>query len=225
MIRRNLGVLFAAGISFIILCGLGTWQVRRLVWKEALINQLEQRMAQQPLTLAEVLGRVAAQEDVEYLKVQVSGALDASHVLYKETLFYGLAGWEGLAAYRTSDGQEVLVDLGATDEHGLVPKPVPELTGIIRLHNLGRGYFDNTNNMAKNEWFWWDIPAMQKAAGMKDNAPAFILQALGNESGYQASPPKVELHNNHLGYAITWFGLAAALVGVTAAFVFGRRGR
>ena len=217
-------VLLASGLSFLILCSLGTWQLKRLAWKEGLIATLTTRMADDPVPLADALKRFEAGDDVEYLKVFAKGALDTAHPLYKQTVFYGQAGWEGLAPFHTDDGQDVLVDLGATDQHGLEPKPVPELLGIIRLHNLGRGYFDATNNVLNNEWFWWDLPAMQKAAGMKVGSVPIILQALGNESGYQAAPPKVELHNNHLGYAITWFGLAAALVGVTAAFVF-QRGR
>ncbi|MEO9168833.1 MAG: SURF1 family cytochrome oxidase biogenesis protein, partial [Aestuariivirga sp.] len=44
-------------------------------------------------------------------------------------------------------------------------------------------------------------------------------------SPYQPTEPKIELNNNHLGYAITWFGLAAALAAVAGAFVFGRERR
>ncbi len=216
-------MLVSATIGLVILCGLGTWQLERLAWKEDLIARLTTRMAQPPVPLAEALQRFADHQDVEYLKVLAKGELDTAHPLYKQTVFYGQGGWEGLVPFRSDGGSEVLVDLGAIDAHGLAPKPMSEVQGVIRLHNLGRGYFDSNNNVAANEWFWWDVPAMQKAAGMKEGAPAFILQALGNESGFQAAPPKVELHNNHLGYAITWFGLAAALVGVTVAFVFGRK--
>ncbi|MDE2384497.1 MAG: SURF1 family protein [Alphaproteobacteria bacterium] len=217
--RRLWPVLLASTLGFVFLCGLGVWQVERLGQKEALIATLEARMAAAPVPLAEALQKFASGQDVEYLKVVASGELDAAHTLYKQTVFYGSAGWEGLAPYRTADGAEVLVDLGATDGQGLVPKAVPELVGVIRLHNKGRGFFDADNAPAKNEWFWWDVPAMQKAAGLKDGAAPIILEALGNESGFQAAPPKVELANNHLGYAITWFGLALALAGVTLAFV------
>jgi surfeit locus 1 family protein len=217
--RRLWPILLASGIGIAVLCGLGSWQLRRLAWKNDLIATLNERMAQEPVDLADALKLMRENKDIEYLKVFVAGALDASHTLYKQTTFYGEAGWDGLVPYRLADGTEVLVDLGATDEYGLVPKPVPEFQGVIRLHDQGRGYFDNANDAAGNVWFWWDIPAMQKAAGMKEGALPFILQAMGNESGFQANPPKVELHNNHLGYAVTWFGLALALAGVATAFV------
>jgi len=217
--RRLWPVLLASGIGIAILCGLGSWQVRRLSWKEGLIATLTDRMAQDPVELADALKMLADHKEVEYLKVFAAGELDPARTLYKQTVFYGQGGWEGLAPYRLADGTEVLIDLGATDEHGLVPKPVPELLGIIRLHNQGKGIFDNSNDPVGNQWFWWDIPAMQKAAGMKEGAAPIIVQSLGNESGFQAAPPKVELHNNHLGYAITWFGLALALAGVATAFM------
>lgn len=214
----------ASALGLVVLCSLGSWQLRRLAWKESLIATLTARMADDPIPLADALKRFNAGEDVEYLKVMARGALDIAHPLYKQTVFYDMAGWEGLVPFQSEDGARVLVDLGGTDQYGLVPKPVPEILGIIRLHHLGRGYFDADNNVTKNQWFWWDLPAMQKAAGINDGSPLIIVQALGNESGFQASPPTVELNNNHLGYAITWFGMAAALLGVTGAFVF-QRGR
>ena len=212
-------MLLATAIGFVILCSLGTWQLKRLAWKEGLIASISARMGEDPVPLADALKRLSAGEDIEYLKVFAKGTLDVTHPLYKQTVFNDLAGWEGLAPFQAEDGPQVLVDLGATDQHGFVPKPVPNLLGIIRLHNLGRGYFDPSNNPQNNKWFWWDVPAMQKAAGMTEGAVPIILQALPNDSGFQAAAPKVELVNNHLGYAVTWFGLAAALIGVSGVFV------
>jgi len=217
--RRIWPVLLASAIGLAILCGLGIWQLKRLAWKEGLIAALEARMAQAPVPLAEALKRVQAGEDVEYLKVAAKGQLDTAHVILKQTTFKSTAGWEGLAPFRADDGSEVLVDLGAAASHDTEAKPVTEISGVLRLHNLGQGIFDPPNNIRDNEWFWWDVPAMQKEAGMKTGDALVILQAADNASGFTAAAPKVELRNNHLGYAITWFGLAAALVGVTVAFV------
>jgi surfeit locus 1 family protein len=208
-------VLVASGLGILVLCGLGTWQVERLAQKQALIATLQQRMATEPMPLAEALKR----PDAEYLKVKATGSLDVTHVLYKQTIFHGLGGWEAIAPFKADDGVEVLVDLGGAPSQGMKSKPLTEVTGILRLHNKGRGYFDNDNSPAQNQWFWWDLPAMQKAAGLAPDAPRVIVQALANDSGFEAAEPKVELTNNHLGYAITWFGLAMALAGVTLAFV------
>lgn len=217
-------MLLASAVGFVILCSLGLWQLKRLAWKEGLIASISARMVDDPVPLADALKRFTAGEDVEYLKVFAKGSLDVTRTLYKQTVYNDLAGWEGLSPFQTEDGSQVLVDLGATDQYGFVPKPISNLLGIIRLHNLGRGYFDPTNDPQSNKWFWWDVPAMQKAADIKDATVPIILQALPNDSGFQSAPPKVELLNNHLGYAFTWFGLAAALAGVSGAFVF-QRGR
>ncbi len=213
--RRLWPVLVASGLGIIVLCGLGTWQVERLAQKLALIATLQQRMAAEPLAMVEAL----KQPDAEYLKVKATGSLDVTHVLYKQAIFHGLGGWEAIAPFKTERGTEVLVDLGSTANKDQAAKPITEVTGILRLHNKGRGYFDNDNNPAQNQWFWWDLTAMQKAAGLSAEAPRLIVQALANDSGFEAAEPKVELANNHLGYAITWFGLAMALAGVTLAFV------
>jgi surfeit locus 1 family protein len=213
--RRVWPVLLASGLGILILCGLGTWQVERLAQKQALIATLQQRLAAEPVSLAEAL----TQPNVEYLKVKATGTLDVTHVLYKQTIFHGLGGWEAIAPFKTESGTEVLIDLGGAPSVDQGAKPLTEVTGILRLHNKGRGYFDNDNNPAQNQWFWWDLSTMQKAAGLSPDAPRVIVQALTNESGFEAAEPKVELANNHLGYAITWFGLAMALAGVTLAFV------
>ncbi|MBG1233418.1 SURF1 family protein [Aestuariivirga litoralis] len=217
--RRLWPVLLAAALGLIVLCSLGTWQMKRLAWKQGLIATLHERMAQEAIPLADALKRYQAGEDVEYLKVSAKGTFDPAHVQLKQTTFKGLAAWEGLAGFHAEDGQDVLVDLGAAPARDVAVKPVMEVTGIIRLHNLGRGTFDPTNNPAANEWYWWDVPALQQAAGLKAGTPPVILQAFENASGFTAAEAKVELRNNHLGYAITWYGLACALVGVTLAFV------
>ena len=219
--KRLWPLLLASGVGFTLLCGLGTWQVQRLAQKQALIATLQNRMAVEPIALAQALNR----NDAEYLKVRATGQLDVAHVLYKQTIFRGLAGWEAIGPLKTVDGIEVLVDLGAAPTKGQRAKAISEVTGILRMHDKGKGVFDNANNVAANEWFWWDLPAMRQAAGLGATAAPVILQVLANDSGYEASEPKVELANNHLGYAITWFGLAAALAGVTAAFVFQREQR
>lgn len=213
-VRRLWPVLVASGLGIAVLCGLGTWQVQRLAQKQALIATLEARMIAAPVPLASAITQAGA----EYLKVQATGRLDVAHVLYKQTVFRGLAGWEAIAPFQTDDGVSVLVDLGASESREQLLKPINQVTGILRLHNKGRGIFDNENSSSQNQWFWWDLPQMQAAAGIR-GAPPVILQALANESGFEAAEPKVELDNNHLGYAVTWFGLAVALVGVTLAFV------
>jgi surfeit locus 1 family protein len=222
-------IVLASIIGIAILLGLGVWQVKRLGQKEALISTLENRLKTAPISLSEALAKQGQGEDIEYLKVTLTGQADAKTAFRKVASINGNPGWEIIAPFRTDDGSLVLVDLGAIAENqplNLAETP-QTIIGIARFHNKGRGYFDNDNDAAKNIWYWWDVPAM--LGGLNQiaaiHAAPFILQKLPTTDNEVplAELPKVELANNHLGYAITWFGLAAALAGVTGFYVFSLR--
>jgi surfeit locus 1 family protein len=78
-------------------------------------------------------------------------------------------------------------------------------------------------------WYWWDVKGMLAASGLPAELKPFPfaeqLVPAGSETAFpRPQAPRSDLANNHLGYAITWFGLAAALVGVVAAVLWqGRR--
>jgi surfeit locus 1 family protein len=222
-------IVLASAIGIAVLLGLGVWQVKRLGQKEALISTLENRLKTPPISLSEALAKHGQGEDIEYLKVTLTGQADPKNTFRKVTSINGNPGWEIIAPFRTSDGSLVLVDLGAIAENqplNLAEAP-QSIEGIVRFHNKGRGFFDNDNDAAKNIWYWWDVPAM--LGGLNHvaavHAAPFILQKLPSAENEVplAERPKVELANNHLGYAITWFGLAAALAGVTGFYVFSLR--
>jgi surfeit locus 1 family protein len=226
--QRIWPVLLAAGIGICILCGLGVWQVKRLAWKEALIAEVDVRMMAEPMTLPEALNRGG---DTEYTRITARGRYLPSQPLRRMASINGSPGYELLQPFLSADGVFVLVDRGTVSVEDSDPaiaattdKDVT-ITGLVRLHNKGRGSFDGNNDDKGNLWVWWDIPAMLAASQPPANAQQapFILQLVPSPelpSKPFVAAPKVELSNNHLGYAITWFGLAAALVGVTGVYVF-----
>lgn len=223
--RRLWPLALATTVGLIILCGLGTWQIFRLAEKRQLIAKLEARLAAPSISLSEALERKAKGEDIEYLKVEFAGKVDWPHALNKITSLNGKPGWEIIVPITSIDGISVLVDAGASPEKISSTAQVQNATvqGVIRLHSKGRGFFDNDNDEISNTWFWWDVPEMLAAAGTPADAKVatFILQktaSTGTEPYASPQKPKVELKNNHLGYAITWFGLAAALLGVSVFF-------
>jgi surfeit locus 1 family protein len=222
-VKRLWPLLIASTIGLIILCGLGIWQVNRLAEKTKLILTLQVRMNAAPITITEALDRQAKGEDVEYLKVSLVGELDTTQTIRKLTSADGKPGWEVIAPLLTSDNVFVLVDAGQVPDVAFGPggKMPVQMQGILRNHNKGRGLFDNDNDQAANVWYWWDVPAMQASAPKTARQAPFIVQRLPSDDPNMpfAPLPKVELRNNHLGYAITWFGLAAALLAVTGFFV------
>jgi surfeit locus 1 family protein len=226
--RRLWPLLLASAVVFCLLCGLGVWQVFRLQEKQALIAAIDARLATDPIPLADALKRREAGEDVEYVKVATTGAfLDAAN-LRKIGIYQGSAGQVLIAPLYTSDNVLILADRGAVpvgtaEDQVAPPKEPARYTGILRAHNRGQGFFDAENDPATNQWFWWDVPAMLGAVAVPETAKVsnLILQLLPRDAPTLPQPeaPKAELRNNHLGYAITWFGLAAALVVMTGLLV------
>jgi cytochrome oxidase assembly protein ShyY1 len=91
------------------------------------------------------------------------------------------------------------------------------LSGYIRFPEAA-GSLTPSANVAKRLWFVRDVPAMARALGWaeagKAVAPFYIdLEAPVPASGIpKPGPLHVHLKDDHLQYAITWFGLAAVVV-------------
>jgi surfeit locus 1 family protein len=218
-------VLLTTAVAFALLCCLGVWQVKRLAWKEGLIAAIERNMAAapQPFSVTQLTDGSAATLE-EYRKLRLTGRY-ADQSLRMIATLNGAAGWRLLSLFETEDGARFLVDRGVAAE-GQTPAPpagVVSLAGLVRHHAMGQGMFDPPNNVSGNQWYWWDWPAM--LAALPQNAmptATFVLELLPGEPGTEAlfvPPPKANLANNHLGYAITWFGFAAALLLISGLFI------
>ncbi len=186
--------------------------MKRLHWKEGLIAAIDRAIAAEPVALEQGL----AKPDPDFTKVTVTGAFEGP-ALRRLAVVNGGPGWEVVQGFVTAEGARLLVSRGLITEAGEIPQSPAQLTttGILRRHGV-RGTYDADNDVAGNRWYWWDIPAMQQAVfGGSPVATPLVLHLLpGTEgtAGLIVEPPKADLRNNHLGYAITWFGLAAALV-------------
>jgi surfeit locus 1 family protein len=241
--RRLLLPSIAAALAFVALCGLGVWQVERLFWKEALIAQANARLETPPVPPpppAEWAGLDLAA--AEYRPVSVTGRYDNGreiHVIYTLTEPRGPSGGLGyvvMTPFTTKDGWIVYVNRGfvpaaKTDPQsraaGLVEGDAV-VSGLLRAPGH-RAWFMPSDNAAKNQWLSRD-PALYAAA---QGLPAEKVAPYIIDAAFDASLPGglpqggetiVSFPNNHLGYAITWFGLAAALAGVFAVFVRRRSG-
>jgi surfeit locus 1 family protein len=236
-----LGAAIPALLAFIALIGLGTWQVQRKAWKEALIASLTERLADAPKTLpAAATWPKLDPADDEYRRVTFTAQFDHA----AEALVYGAASafrpdvsgpgdWVFTPA-RLADGSIVMVDRGFVPEDRKDPKTRAEgqiagpvaITGALRWPEI-RHWFTPNDDVAHNLWFARDPQAMAAAKGLGAVAPFYVEQEAPVPPGGLPSPGKivVNLPNNHLQYIITWYGLAVALAGVffTWAFGLGRR--
>jgi surfeit locus 1 family protein len=225
-----LGGLFSlAGLA--ILIWLGVWQLQRMTWKETLLRHI----AALPSEPARPLAQALAGNDTDFVRV----AFDCPDLMSRPRLrLYGLQ--DGRTGYRlmtacpvsAPGAASVLVDLGfKPDEPCLQDKPAApfsgRLVGILR-HPDPKTFVTPPNDPGQNLWYARDLPAM--AAALHMGAPANAFVALergppfpGPDCQPQRFTPPSDLPNNHLAYAITWFGLAAALVGVYVAMLLRRR--
>jgi surfeit locus 1 family protein len=239
--RTWLGLLFPAVLAFIVLIGLGTWQVQRKAWKEGLIASLTERLAAAPITLPDPNTWTALdQADNEYRRVAFTAPFDYA----AEALVYASAaafrpdvsgpGYWVFTPARLADGSVVIVNRGFVPEGRQDPKAraAGEVSGSIAIVGAmrwpdSRHWFTPNDDPAHNLWFSRDPQAIAAAKGLSAAAPFYVEQEAPVPPGGLPQPGKlvVALPDNHLQYAITWYGLAAALVVVFVIWAFGTRSR
>ena len=235
MPARGLLLLTACSAAALaLLIGLGLWQLQRLQWKEGLIAQIEARVKAEPVSLKEAVAQASAGEDVSYLRVRVEGRFDNAEERYLFAVSDGTPGWHVITPLETPDGEVVLVDRGFVPDALKDPaaRPQGELSDAVTLTALARppetqGLFVPDNEIEQNRWFWRDLKAMTRSmfgVGAKDVAPFFLEAERSDVPGGwpRGGETRLDLPNNHLQYAITWFLLALCLVVIYVLYVRSR---
>jgi surfeit locus 1 family protein len=237
--RSWLSLLLPAVIAFGVLIALGTWQVERKAWKEGLIAAVTERLAAPPTALPPPSAWPKLDQAAnEYRRVTFTATFDHSG----EALVYAAAsafrpevsgpGYWVFTPARLADGAFVMVNRGfvsearrqeATRAGGQIAGPV-EITGALRWPET-RHWFSPADDPAHNVWYTRDTPAIAAAEGIRPLAPFYVEQEAPVPPGGLPQPGKlvVKLPNNHLQYAMTWYGLALALVAVFAVFALKSR--
>lgn len=181
----------------VILLSLGAWQVYRLQWKTALLVTMDARLAAAPVALPATLDDPSAWE---YRRVTARGRYGKAHFLLKPRTENGRAGFHVLAPL-VSGGRTVFVNRGFADDKSYENMRWPK--GIVTVEGMAvipkKGFFTPANNPEKNDWYWADIEAMAAKAGTKNASPVIV----------SSMDVKPAIANNHLQYAIFWFGMAA----------------
>ena len=233
-----LGPSIAATICFAILVSLGVWQLQRLAWKEALIARIAARIHQPPENLpAQPQWAALRPGDYDYRHVRARG-----HYLPGEILiFRGSApavadrnvgpGYQVMTPFALDSGGTVLVNRGFAPlawkdrpEIRTAPPSGPvEIAGLMRVPE-DRNEFTPADEPVKGLWYTRDPAAMAAALKLQNPAPfALDLDADPQAKGWpHGGATELNIPNNHLSYAWTWFGLAATLVGVFAVWAWGR---
>ncbi|ACG76962.1 surF1 family protein [Phenylobacterium zucineum HLK1] len=231
--RFPLGLTIATAISLAILLTLGTWQLQRLAWKRDLIARIEALQTAPARPLGPVLAAAARGEDVDFVRVAVTcPGLASAPYLELYGLREGQAGARLISACPAEGGGygSILVDRGFVPDTVSARPPVDaadarplEVTGVLRAPDA-KSTFSPPNR--PDRWFTRDIPAMAAALGAADPAPVFLMAETSSNpewKGLTPAPVPANISNRHLEYAVTWYGLAAALLGVYAAMLLKRR--
>lgn len=224
-------------LALTILVALGSWQLQRLAWKTDLTQRIEQRAAAEPGSIVPEARWPEWDADAdEFRRVRVSGTF----LHDGEALVHGLRpdgqgpvqqGYYVFTPLRLEDGATVIVN------RGFVPTELKDptrraqgqvagttsVTGLVRAPER-RSAFVPANDAGKGVWFVRDSVEMAQARELSRAAPFYIeADETPNPGGWpRGGRAGINLRNNHLQYALTWFGLALTLAGVFAAFAWQR---
>lgn len=203
--RRALFPILLGLVGCAVLVSLGFWQTQRLSWKQEMLGRINAKIDSAPVSLPATPDRIAD----EYHPVQGAGALGPG-------VAYVLIGVTGQSPeYRmitplTVEGRRVLVDLGAVSEQTRrAPPPTGAVTVTGNLHWPDEvSSWTPAPDMSQNVWYARDVDAMAAALSAE---PILIVARRHDRPDLGARPMPVSttaIPNDHLGYAITWFGLA-----------------
>ena len=160
MKRSDILVIVCMAAALSVLLTLGTWQVQRLYWKEALIERVQNRLSSQPVSLTELENAGLNKSEHEYLPVTVSGIFDHD----KEVYFFttgkgGASGWNVHTPLKLEDGRNVIINRGfvpfdrkdtSTRAEGQVTGP-QQITGLLRFPLLEKPFGTFENALATRE--------------------------------------------------------------------------
>jgi len=213
-----------AGIG--VLIGLGVWQVQRLAWKRDLIERVEQRVHAPPVAAP---GREqwpdVDRANSEYRRVTVRGHYRNDLETPVQAVTERGGGFWVLTPFVTDAGYTVLINRGFVPFPQRDPASRPQgqiegetsVTGLLRMSEPGGGYL-RANDPANDRWYSRDVAAIAAAKGLSDVAPYFI-DAEALHPDIPGAPigglTVIAFSNNHLQYALTWFGLALLLMAGT----------
>ncbi|GMB81273.1 SURF1 family protein [Shinella zoogloeoides] len=224
-------------VALAILLSLGTWQVQRLHWKEALLADIAERRVAAPVPLADIEAMAARGEDIEYRPVTVSGVFANNRERHFFATWHGQTGYYIYTPLQLADGRFLFVNRGFVPYEAKEPemRKQGQLTGEQTVTGLARARLAEKpssivpdNDLSKNIFYWKDLGAMASSTGIAaDRLVPFFVDA-GDAPNPKGLPiggvTQFDLPNNHLQYAVTWYGLAAALVGVALYALFRRKG-
>ena len=217
-----------------LLIGLGVWQLKRMAWKETLIAQYELARTFPPIDIS--TGKAPPITSLEFRTVKLTGMFLHDKELHLVGRYYrGELGYHVLTPFQIPGKQDLLlVNRGwipaEKKAHDTRPETLIEgnvtLTGMVKAPRR-RGMFTPEHRAKDNLWMWADLPAMSDATGLP-LLPVVIQTRDPAHDGSSLPVPgtgDVTLHNDHFGYALTWFAIAAGVLFIFLTYHYKPAGR
>lgn len=214
--RRVLPALIFGLGGVAILLALGFWQLRRLEWKQGVLAEIAAR-TEAP---AGPVPPGAAEDLHEYLHVMAQGRLTPGEIhVYTSAPPRGV-GYRVIAPLELADGRRILLDRGFIP---IAEKDAARRVGPIRVQGAllwpdeVDGYTPDPD-LARNIWLARDVEAMAARLGAE---PVLLVAAASDDPDAPTPlPVGVNIRNDHLQYAITWFSLAAVWAMMTGYMIW-----
>ena len=191
-------------------CVLGTWQLVRLQWKNTLIYQISEGLKSSPVNYSEKI-------KVNYQRVKIEGKYNFGKQIYLYSLNdKGQPGYDVITPFDGKNSENILVNRGWITSNlknnviinGTIDKSIQ---GLI-LKNIKPNVFKPENDIEANIWFSINLEQVKEVTGK--NYSNYILY-LEDKKINIPKPIKItiDLPNNHLKYAFTWYSISISIFG------------
>ncbi len=211
--------------------------MKRLAWKEALIERVEAGLKQSPVQIDQIEAELAGGQDIEYRPALASGRFLHEGEAHFFATHKGKPGYFIYTPVQMSDRRLLFVNRGFVpiDRKEVSLREVSQVTGDVRIRGLARSApserpnsFVPDNDLEKNVFYWKSLDQMKQRLPneIEGDVLPFFLDADETPvpgGAITGGVTRIAFPNSHLQYALTWFGLAGALLVVGASFVWSRR--
>jgi surfeit locus 1 family protein len=191
-------------------CALGTWQLVRLQWKNNLINQISEGLKSSAISYSNEI-------QINYQRVSVDGEYNFEKQIYLYSLNEkGEPGYDVITPFKTVDAKNILINRGwikttQKNENEINKVMSQKIQGLL-LKNPKKNIFKPDNEIGKNIWFSINLEDVKKFTGKTFNEYILYLE----DKNIKTPKPKkitVDLPNNHLKYALTWYSISISIFG------------
>ena len=216
--RPTLWATVWAGVTVAILLSFGTWQVKRLFWKEALIAERQDGFNAEAVPLPESDRDIPG---ILWRRVTITGEfLHESEIHMAARSMRSNVGWHILTPFLRDSGQTVMVNRGwvPQDRRHAAARPQGQIQGTVTIEGIAtpgarKGWFTPVNDVGNNVWLWADLAGISDALDVRLQPLVVDAIEVENPGGFPiGGQTRINLPNDHLQYAATWYILAVTLV-------------